>query len=243
MMPPFVHPALTGDFHVHSTYSDDATSSLAENIAAASAIGLNQLRLVEHVRASTTWVPEFVRAAAAEAVPEGLTIHTGVEAKMLDSRGTLDIPADLLIGAGGVDAVLIADHQFPGTDGPWSPRTAVAKLEAGLAVDDALDLLVGATVSAMHSVAAAQLAHCFSILPKIGLSEDHLTDEHLAVWAAAAAQTGTLVEINEKWSCPGPRAIAAARTAGVILVASTDSHISTEVGRYVDVVRLLGAIE
>ncbi|MHC5797035.1 PHP domain-containing protein [Lacisediminihabitans sp. FW035] len=235
-----LHPALAGDFHVHSTFSDDAVSSLGENIAAASAIGLNRLRLVDHVRASTTWVPEFVRAVAAERVPDGLTILTGVEAKILDSSGALDIPADLRLGAGGVDAVLIADHQFPGTDGPWSPRTTVAKLEAGLAASDALDLLVTAIVAAMRSVAAAQLAHCFSILPKIGLSEDDLTDEHLAVWATEAALTGTLVEVNEKWACPGPRALAAARVAGVILVASTDSHVATEVGRYTEVARLLG---
>ncbi|CAN5494558.1 hypothetical protein BH10ACT4_BH10ACT4_11030 [soil metagenome] len=235
-----LHPALAGDFHVHSTYSDDAVSSLGENIAAASAIGLNRLRLVDHVRASTTWVPEFVRAVAAERVPEGLTIHTGVEAKILDSSGALDIPSDLRLGAGGVDAVLIADHQFPGTDGPWSPRTTVAKLEAGLAVSDALDLLVAAIVAAMRSVASAQLAHCFSILPKIGLAEDDLTDEHLAVWATEAARTGTLVGVNEKWACPGPRALTAARAAGVILVASTDSHVATEVGRYSTVARLLG---
>ncbi|QNE48358.1 histidinol-phosphatase [Glaciihabitans sp. INWT7] len=232
-------PALAGDFHVHSTYSDDAVSSLGENIAAASAIGLTQLRLVDHVRSSTTWVPEFVRAVAAERVPEGLTIRTGVEAKILDSSGALDIPADLRLGAGGIDAVLIADHQFPGTDGPWSPRTTAAKLEAGLAVGDALDLLVTAIVGAMHSVAAAQLAHCFSILPKIGLAEDDLTDEHLAVWAAEAALTATVVEVNEKWACPGPRALAAARAAGVVLVASTDSHVATDVGRYSTVARLL----
>jgi putative hydrolase len=234
------HPLLAGDFHVHSTHSDDAVSTLAENIAAASSVGLRELRLVDHVRSSTTWVPEFVRSVAAERIPEGLTVVTGVEAKILDSRGTLDIPPGLLIGPGGVDAVLIADHQFPGTDGPWSPRATIDRLDAGLAVGDALDLLVAAIVAAMHSVAAAQLAHCFSILPKIGLSETDLTDEHLAVWGAQAALTGTLIEVNEKWACPGPRALAAALAAGAVLVASTDSHIATDVGRYSAVPRLLG---
>lgn len=231
---------LLGDFHVHSTFSDDAVSTLAENIAAASARGLTELRLVDHVRVSTTWVPEFVAAVAAESVPRGLRVHTGVEAKILDSRGTLDIPADLLVGSGGVDAVLIADHQFPGTDGPWSPRMTVDTLDAGLAVQDALDLLIGSLTAAMESVPSAQLAHCFSILPKVGLSEDDLSDEHLAAWASAAARTGTLVEVNEKWACPGPRALLAARAAGVRLVASTDSHRAADVGRYDAVAGLLG---
>lgn len=236
---------LRGDYHVHSTFSDDAVSTLAENIAAASTAGLRELRLVDHVRTSTTWVPEFIAAVAAERVPDGLTVHTGVEAKILDATGTLDIPVGLPVGQGGVDAVLIADHQFPGTDGPWSPQTTIEALDAGLATEDALDLLVGALIGAMENVsnlgAGAQLAHCFSILPKIGLDERDLTDEQLAAWASATARTGTLVEVNEKWACPSKRSLAAARAAGVILVASTDSHIASDVGRYSHVSELLGS--
>lgn len=227
---------LLGDFHVHSTFSDDAVSTLAENIAAASAAGLHELRLVDHVRESTTWVPEFLAAVAAEPVPDGLAVFTGVESKIMDASGRLDLPA------GYSGAVLIADHQFPGTDGPWSPRVTLERLEAGLATQDALDLLVGALIAAMASVETGQLAHCFSILPKIGLSEDDLTDEHLAAWAGAAASTGTLVEVNEKWACPSPRSLAAARNAGVTLVASTDSHTAQDVGRYEAVVDLLQAV-
>ena len=36
---------LLGDFHVHSTFSDDARSTLAENIAAAHAAGLGLARI------------------------------------------------------------------------------------------------------------------------------------------------------------------------------------------------------
>lgn len=234
---------LLGDFHVHSTFSDDAVSTVAENIAAASAAGLQELRLVDHVRASTTWVPDFLHAVANESVPDGLTVFTGVETKLMDSTGRLDLPADY----GG--AVLIADHQFPGTDGPWSPRSTVERLRDGLATMDALDLLVSALVGAMTSVAdrsggpGGQLAHCFSILPKIGLSEADLTVEHLSVWARTAAATETVVEVNEKWACPSPRSLEAARAAGVTLVASTDSHIASDVGRYDVVKRLLAAVQ
>lgn len=234
-----MHAELRGDHHVHSTFSDDAVSTLAENVAAAHAAGLGELRLVDHVRRSTTWVPEFLAAVAALDVPDGLTVHTGVEAKILDATGTLDIPADL----SGVDRILIADHQFPGTDGPWSPGTTLERLAAGLAADDALDLLTSGLVGAMSRYPGNQLAHCFSILPKVGLDEAQLGPERLAAWAGAAAATDTLVEVNEKWGCPGPAALAAARTAGVRLVASTDSHVAGDVGRYARVVQLLDALD
>jgi putative hydrolase len=234
-----VHAELRGDHHVHSTFSDDAVSTLAENVAAAHAAGLTELRLVDHVRRDTTWVPEFLAAVAALEVPEGLTVRTGVEAKILDASGALDVPPGLT----GVDRILIADHQFPGTDGPWSPSATLERLTAGLTVDDALDLLIGALLGTMQRHPGNQLAHCFSILPKVGLDEGQLGAERLEAWARAAAATDTLVEVNEKWACPGPVALAAARAAGVRLVASTDSHVASDVGRYEKVVGLLDGLD
>ena len=219
---------LLGDFHVHSTFSDDAESTLAENLDSASRRGLREIRCVEHVRRSTTWVPEFVAAVGRESSRAGLVVRTGVEAKILDATGRLDTPEELH----GIDAVLIADHQFPGPDEPWSPSETRRRLDAGLAVADALDLLVSGLVNAMERTESGQLAHCFSILPKVGLDENDLHDDHLERWAGTAARTGTTVELNEKWKCPGPRSIAAALAAGVQLVAATDSHVHTDVGQY-----------
>ena len=230
---------LRGDYHVHSTFSDDAVSTIAENLAAASRAGLTTIRLIDHVRASTDWVPKFIAAVAAEPVPDGLTVLTGVEAKIMDAAGTLDIPADLVVGPGGVDAVVIADHQFPGDTGPWSPTTTRERLDAGLPVAAALDLLVDGYIGAMRSVASGQLAHAFSILPKVGLSEDDLSEEQLGRWAAVVAETGTLVEANEKWACPSPRVLRAVVAAGGTIVAATDSHIASDVGRYTEVETLL----
>lgn len=235
------HPALLGDHHVHSTFSDDATSTLAENVAAAHARGLTSLRLVDHVRGSTAWLPEFRAATAALDVPDGLVVTTGVETKVLDVRGGLDLPPGDL----GVDAVLVADHQVPGPDGPWTPDRTRAELAGGLPAAELLDRLVDALVAAAHAAArrapAVQLAHCFSILPKVGLAEDDLTDDQLARWAQGLAAAGALVEVNEKWACPAPRALRAAGAAGAVLVAATDSHTATDVGRYDRVATLLGA--
>lgn len=231
------HALLRGDHHVHSTFSDDAVSTLAENVAAAANAGLTTLRLVDHVRQSTTWVPEYLAAVKGLEVPDGLTVLTGVEAKILDVGGALDIPSL----PDGIDRILIADHQFPGADGPLGPSAVRERIAAGWAPDDVLDQLVEALVATMRRYPGNQLAHCFSILPKIGLSEEDLGAERTAAWARAAAETGTLVEVNEKWACPGPAALVALRQAGAELVASTDSHVASDVGRYSRVIPVLEA--
>lgn len=220
------------DHHVHSTWSDDAVSTTLENLAAARDAGLTSIRMVDHVRTSTTYVPEFLAEVAALPPVEGLEVLTGVEAKILDASGRLDVPDHLVVGAGGVDRVLIADHQFPGPDGPWSPRRTLEEIERGLSAQDALGILVEATVRAMERAGRGQLAHVFSLLPKIGLHESDLTDEHVHAVAQAAVRTGTTVEVNEKWRCPGPRVVLAFAAAGVTLVGSTDSHEASSVGRY-----------
>jgi len=227
---------LRGDHHVHSTFSDDAVSTPEENVAAAHAVGLRELRLVDHVRQSTTWVPDYVRAMRALVVPDGMEVHTGVEAKILDRDGTLDIPRL----PDGVDRILIADHQFPATEGPLGPTEMRRRIDAGWAITDVLDDYVSALIAVMRRYPGNQLAHCFSLLPKVGIEESAVGEERLRAWAEAARATGTVVEVNEKWACPAPAALAAARAAGVELVAATDSHVAADVGQYSRVRDLLG---
>ncbi|UTT53993.1 PHP domain-containing protein [Microbacterium maritypicum] len=233
------HALLRGDHHVHSTFSDDAVSTLAQNVEAAASAGLTTLRLVDHVRRSTTWVPEYLAAVRALRVPDGLTVLTGVEAKILDVAGALDVPPL----PDGIDRILIADHQFPGVDGPLGPSAVRERIAAGWANDDVLDQFVDALIATMRRYPGNQLAHCFSILPKIGLSEADVGAERTDAWARAAAETDTLVEVNEKWGCPGAGALAALRRAGATIVASTDSHDASEVGRYSRILPLLDAGE
>ena len=76
---------LDQDHHVHSTFSDDAVSSLAENLQAAQERGLRAICLAEHVRRDSDWVPDFLGAVAALPDVPGLDVRAGVEAKTLDS--------------------------------------------------------------------------------------------------------------------------------------------------------------
>ena len=222
-------PALDEDFHVHSTYSADAVSTIGENLAAAADRELRTICLAEHVRADSSHVPEFAAAAAASPRPPGLRVLTGAEVKILDMTGRLDVPPDLA----GIDVLLIADHQFPADLGPVDPAAVRAAIAGGeVPAHDAIECLAEATANAAGTGPDAVIAHMFSVLPKIGLSEDDVPDRQLAWLADRIAAAGPAVEINEKWRCPGPRTVRALSRAGVRLVAGSDSHNCSDVGVY-----------
>ncbi len=223
--------ALDEDFHVHSTFSDGA-STLAENVRIARERRLRTLCLVDHVRTDTVWLPDFVRAVAPYRSVPGLRVLAGVEAKMLDATGRLDVPPDL-DRTDGIDLVLIADHQFPGRDGPVHPAVMRTALTGGeLTAAEAIEGLVTATIGALLGTRRGLLAHLFSLLPKMGLDEEQVPAALLNELATAAARTGVLVEVNEKWRCPAPHTVAALASAGVRLVAGSDSHHCRDIGVY-----------
>jgi putative hydrolase len=230
---------LDEDHHVHSTFSDDAVSTLAENVTAARERGLRLVCLSEHVRQDTAWVPDFLAAVAALPPVPGLNVLAGVEAKILDQTGRLDLPD----AAAAADRVLIADHQFPAETGPVHPRQMRDAIAAGdITADEVISGLVEATAAAMWQAARPQLAHLFSILPKMGLPESSVPDRAVSYLARRARMTGAVLEVNEKWACPSARTVRAFAAAEVPLVASTDSHDSRDVGLYTSVQHIAGTL-
>ena len=137
--------ALDEDYHVHSVFSD-GVSTVDENVAVARDRGLRTLCLADHVRAGTGWVADFVRAVWPLRALAGIEILAGVETKILDRSGRLDLPASI----DGIDLVLIADHQFPGDTGPVHPQAMREALESGQAsAPDVISCLVEATANAL----------------------------------------------------------------------------------------------
>ena len=230
--------ALDEDFHVHSTFSDGA-STLAENVQAARERGLRTVCLVDHVRRDTAWLPDFTAAVSRYRRQPGTRVLAGVEAKILDSTGRLDVPP----GLDGIDLVLIADHRFPSDNGPVHPAEARAALEhGGLTPAEAIERLCDATANALGGTDRRPLiAHLFSVLPKIGLDEEEVPETLLDRLADRAARAGAMVEVNEKWSCPSARTVMAMARAGVPLVAGSDSHHCRDIGVYRSVRLTAGA--
>jgi putative hydrolase len=222
--------ALDEDFHVHSAFSDDAVSTVADNVRAARERGLRTLCVADHVRGDTAWVPRLAAAVAACRDQPGPRVLAGVEAKILDTAGRLDLPPRL----DNIDLVLIADHQFPADGGPAHPDRVRAALDGGeLTAAEAIERLCEATGNALRATDRGRvLAHLFSLLPKLGLDEAMVPGPLLGRLAEQTARAGAMVEVNEKWACPSPRTVAAMLRAGVPVVVGSDSHHCRDVGVY-----------
>lgn len=219
----------TADWHTHSDLTDGADPWEAMATAATGA-GLRLLGASDHVRRDSTWLPEYAARVRALEGLGGLTVRCGVEVKMLDDAGRLDLPDELP----ALDHVLVADHQFPGPDGPLHPRVVAARVAASPAAGpDAVDTLVAATCAAVgRAPAPVIVAHLFSLLPKCGLDADLVTDQHLDALASACRAADAAVEVNEKWRCPGIPALRRLAERGVRLVAGSDAHRTADVGRW-----------
>jgi putative hydrolase len=231
---------LAQDHHVHTTFSEDASSTVTENINAARARGLRTVCLADHVRQDTPWTQQFVSTvqATADSVDD-IEVLVGVETMILDRYGRLDLPDDLP----PVHRILIADHEFPGERGPVAPdelRRQLAYLE--LTEAEAVETLVEATMRAMERTPGAQLTHLFSLLPKVGITEDVVHIDQIRAMAKLARHSGSVVEANEKWGCPSRSVLKEFADAGVAVVAGTGSHHAADVGVYDRVVAMTDGI-
>jgi putative hydrolase len=216
------------DMHVHSTFSDGA-DRLEDNIAEAEALGLTALGCVDHVRASTDWVPDYVAAVHRLRSDTAVELRCGIEAKLMDTTGALDLPD----GIDGVDAIYAADHQVPLESGPTHPREVRERIAGGeLEAADVIDALLTSTARALERPQRVVIAHFLSILPKIGLTEADVPLEGLERLAEAAAHTGQEIEISERWRCPSAATLRPFKARGVPIVLSTDSHKRGTIGRY-----------
>jgi putative hydrolase len=223
-----VDKLLLQDTHVHSTFSDGA-GTLAENVAEAERIGLQSLTCVDHVRRDTAWIPSYAAAVGEMRGATAVELQCAVEAKLLDTSGALDLPADLT----GVDLIYAADHQVPMPGGPRSPTEIRTSIESG-ELDPLVVMcsLVTSTAMALRRPQQVVIAHLFSVLPKLGMSEDDVPAQLIQALAAATAAHGAWIEVNELCCCPAARTLRPFAAYGVPILVGTDSHQTQTIGRY-----------
>ncbi len=84
------------DLHLHSNYSD-GENSLREMIETGINLGIEELGFTDHVWKSSDWTDQYIEELEAlkEEYTSKIKIFTGVEAKLIDLNGELDIDCNL----------------------------------------------------------------------------------------------------------------------------------------------------
>ena len=84
------------DYHVHTNFNDHSPSNLSVRniVEVAEHRGLTAIALTEHVRNSSTWIPQYLEEIdKTRATNPKVKIITGFEAKILDD-GAIDFPEE-----------------------------------------------------------------------------------------------------------------------------------------------------
>jgi putative hydrolase len=83
------------DYHVHSGYNDHSSPDLTVRNALETAekLGLRTLAFTEHVRRSSTWIPQYIQEVRSYSLRSKVKVMTGFEAKILPD-GSIDCLED-----------------------------------------------------------------------------------------------------------------------------------------------------
>jgi putative hydrolase len=216
------------DMQVHSTFSD-GKNTVEENVAEAEAMRLHTMTCVDHVRADTRYLPEFVATVRRLQETTDVRLLCAAEAKFLDDAGHLDLPGDLA----GVDRIYAGDHQVPWTDGPRHPDAVADELARGVVTHrEVLEHLTTATANAVRRHENVVIAHFFSLLPRLGIDEQTVPLELIEHVADAAREGGAIIEVNERYRSPNARTLRPFLARGIELFTSTDAHQRDRIARY-----------
>ncbi len=117
----------TGDFHVHTSYTD-GSNSVKEMCEQAIQNGLRLICFSEHVRRVLFYNHDGFLSDIQEArqLYPRLKILAGCEAKVLDSSGSLDVSRDVLEK---VEIVIASFHDFPAAPKDGLIRTLFSALK------------------------------------------------------------------------------------------------------------------
>lgn len=237
-------PALPGDYHVHTTWSD-GTGSVEECVRRALELGLPEIGIADHVSPrpgpdEDWWVPldrlgdylADVHEVAARH-PE-ITVLAGLEAEFVVGQ---EAELDDLLDAWSFDVVVLGVHEVDGFtfDDPG--------LRADPRWDDP-DALLAAYYRTMRRAAEFGrfdvLAH-FDYISLWGHEPGALAQPQIDAALDALAASGAALELNsDRFSdpagvmYPSVAVMRAARERGVPLVIDSDAHEAAHVGRLWD---------
>lgn len=179
------------DYHMH-TYFSDGESSVQEYASKAQELGLEEIAITDHVWQSSEWVDEYVDEIDRVNQASSVVIHSGLEAKVIDTQGNVDVsPAD----AEKVDFIMGVVHRYqPAAD---EPEDDILNFSAAEAAVRERELTIALLQNEVVDVVGHPTRTYYKFFFGKGTS-DHFPQEHLNEMIDASKATGTPLEYNAR---------------------------------------------
>ena len=200
---------IVADMHSHTISSGHAYSTINELAQEAARKGLLALAITDH-GPSLPGGPHIYHFGAMRFIPEqicGVRIFRGVEANIIDARGTLDLPEHYLAN---LDFVMAGLHEGCGFDGKEG------------------DMYTTAILNAMENPLVKAISHPGN--PIFRLDYERIVPAAYRT-GTALEMNNTSFSISRKGSKPNCETLARlAATHGAPIVIGSDAHIAQMVG-------------
>lgn len=171
------------DFHIHTNFTD-GRGDILSIVKRAECEGLSCIAFIDHARRESTYVPEYVSAIQAVRKMTPIKIYIGLEVKIKDFEGNLDISED---DKKLLDFVSGSFHRYPARDGGYLSVAELLPVQAAL-------IEVEASIAMIEACTADVLNHPGKIYFKnFGIS---LPADHLWQIILAAKRNDVAIEIN-----------------------------------------------
>jgi histidinol phosphatase-like PHP family hydrolase len=208
------------DFHLHTNWTDGEDSITVVYQAAVDA-GLNTILFSEHGRrTSVDWFPDFAEKIR-DLPMEPCRALVGVESKIEDREGNLDV-ADEMVNA--ADLVMASVHRFPGLDGTPIPFEEMD-------TNDVVELEFQLSWAALSNPVIDILGHPFGMsLRRFGVEPP---EDKLRALMERSATFGVMFEINSYYHPDPWRLIKMCREAGTDISLGSNAHAAKDVGNIV----------
>lgn len=149
--------------HLHTKYSD-GLNSVEEMVECAVELGLKKICFTDHVRVDSEWVNDYYNTVAAlgKQYSDKLTILCGVEAKLTDFEGNLDLPE-----INNKIIKVAAIHRIPTGDGNYIRKNEIENNK-----DHSFSCWMNTIRGINKNKGIDRIAHPFSLLPYFGITPE-----------------------------------------------------------------------
>ncbi len=206
-----------GDYHVHSNYSRDAESGIAEQIQSATAKGLKQIAITDHASCHTYGMSDSVMrneiaSVECEAKKAQISVLKGIEANLIDQSGKIDVPKKY---HEYLDIIVLGCHKS--CKGGLFARLRHAKMFGGS--NKNIEKNTDAYIKALEENKVNIVAHPNYAVPVDVVRLAEYCKEH-----------NIFFEINSRKNCIDDETFKAVIATGVMFILDSDAHRDVDVG-------------